>query len=69
MHVIPITLSTDRRCRAKAAEGVDAAWVGLEPIPGGAAGVEDVVVGLPQAVREKAFPEVEPNPLDGVGLG
>jgi hypothetical protein len=67
--LIPITSSADRRCRAEAAEGADAARVGPEPVPGGAAGVEDVVVGLPRAVREKAFLEVEPDPLDGVELG
>ena len=36
--------------------------------PGGTAGLEDVVVGRPQAVREEALAKTEPDPLDGVEL-
>jgi hypothetical protein len=48
---------------------LDSAGFGAHGLPGAAAGLEDVVVGGPDAVGEEAFAEVEPEPLDGVELG
>ena len=66
---IPTPLSTDRRGPVEGAEGADAAGFVAEAVPGGAAGVEDVVVARPEAVREEALAQVEPDPLDRVQLG
>ena len=57
------------RCPVEGAERADAAGFAAEPGPGGTAGVEDVIVGWPEAVREEALAQVEPDPLDGVELG
>src|SRR5687768_3765629 len=67
--VIPIPLRSDRCGPIEGAEGADAAGLGEERVPGRAAGIEDVDVGRPQAVREEALAEVEPHPLDRVELG
>ena len=67
-RLIPDPLRIDRR-PIEVTEGADAAGFVEEGVPGGAAGVEDVVLGRPQAVREEALAKVEPNPLDGVELG
>ena len=68
-HLIPAPLSMDRFEPVEGAERADAAGFAAEPGPGGTAGVEDVIVGRPEAVREEALAQVEPDPLDGVELG
>ena len=67
--LIPIPLSSDRREPVEGAERADAAGFAAKPCPRGTAGVEDVIVGRPEAVREEALAQVEPDPLDGVQLG
>jgi hypothetical protein len=48
---------------------MDAAGLGEQRVPGGAAGVKDVVVARLEAVREEALAAIEPDPFDGVRLG
>ena len=48
---------------------LDASGFGADGIPGVAAGVEDVVVARPQAVREEPLFEIQPEPFDRVELG
>jgi hypothetical protein len=40
------------------AEGADAAGFGEQDVPGGAAGVEDIVVARPETMREEALAQV-----------
>ena len=68
-EVIPTPLRSDRCGPIEGAEGADAAGLGEERVPGRAAGIQDVVVGRPEAVREEALAEVQPDPLDRVELG
>jgi hypothetical protein len=48
---------------------LDAAGFGEERVPGRAAGIEDVLGGRPEAVREETLTKIEPDPFDGVELG
>ncbi len=50
-------------------EGVDTSGIDYVPLPGLADGVDNGVVAIPEAVREKGFLEVEPGSFDRVLLG
>jgi nucleoside-diphosphate-sugar epimerase len=67
--LISTPLSADRRGPVERAEGADMAGFVEQRVPGRAAGVEDGVVTRPQAVREEALAQIQPDPLDGVELG
>jgi hypothetical protein len=51
------------------AKGAKAIGLGDEAVPGGTAGLDDGWVILKHPQREKALPQVEPDPLDRVDLG
>src|ERR687892_332494 len=59
-RLIPSPLRTDRCGPIEGAEGADAAGLIDEGVPGIAAGVEDVVVAGPAAVREEALAQIQP---------
>jgi hypothetical protein len=68
-RVIPTPLRSDRRSPVEGVEGAEAARLGEQGVPGPTAGVEDVVVARPEAMREEALAQEQPDLLDGVELG
>ena len=67
--LIPAPLRTDRCGPVEGGEGTNAASVVEKGVPGRAAGVEDVVVARPEAMREEALAQVQPHSFDRVQLG
>ena len=65
--VIPLSLAVDLLDVGVAAQRAEAFW--REPVPGGAAGVDDGVVVVEQPVREEALAQIQPDTLDRVQLG
>ena len=59
LPLIPTPLRSNRCGPVEGAEGTDAAGLGEERVPGRATGIEDVVVGRPEAVREEALSELK----------
>jgi hypothetical protein len=59
----------DRFCPFDRTKGFDSPDLVGDALPSSADGVDDGVVVRPQAMREEAFFEVEPETLDGVELG
>ena len=67
-ELIPVRLKADTRPLA-GADGADSVWVVDEEAPGALAGVEDVVVGVPDRGAELVLAQVGPDVLHGIQFG
>ncbi len=66
-NIIPLSLAVDLLDVGVVAQRAEAFW--REPVPGGAAGVDDGVVIVEQPVRKEALAQIQPDALDRVQLG